>query len=559
MKNVYFCAKKLITNHNQMKKSTLILASLMMLFSLKTNAQNERILLFECFTNTGCGPCAQQNPALDALIDANADRVAAIKYHMSWPSATDPMYLHNTADNDSRKGVYGVNAVPHTVVDGIRFGSTPNGLSQNMVNNWLNIESPFEMRLSYEIDQTANTITVHVMGRSSASIQGNVRLYVGVIEKAIHFNSAPGPNGEKDFYSVMKKLLPAASGTYIGDVEPGDYFAYTFSWELANIYDMSQLDAIAWIQNQGTKEVYQACKSSESIEPFYANEAMVSDISNVKRTNCSGEAEPKVILTNNGSNDLTSAELEVVVNGESLKTVDWSGNLSIFESTAIDLGPISFVVEDDNLLEVRIKSINGGSDEAPMNDIATFDIIGAPENVAKVLKLSIRTDSNPQETTWKVTNLSTGEVVLEGGPYDQANHMYNETLEITGDGCFDFTIYDAGGDGFTTGGLYGLKAGGTTLFSGSSFGSSESNEFSYEVAVEVEEGYIHTTSIYPNPTDCVINIISQGEQCVTIYNMAGQRIFESQCSGELQIDMKQFGAGIYAVKVGNESTRIVVK
>ena len=542
-----------------MKKSTLILASLMMLFSLKTNAQNERILLFECFTNTGCGPCAQQNPALDALIDANADRVAAIKYHMSWPSATDPMYLHNTADNDSRKGVYGVNAVPHTVVDGIRFGSTPNGLSQNMVNNWLNIESPFEMRLSYEIDQTANTITVHVMGRSSASIQGNVRLYVGVIEKAIHFNSAPGPNGEKDFYSVMKKLLPAASGTYIGDVEPGDYFAYTFSWELANIYDMSQLDAIAWIQNQGTKEVYQACKSSESIEPFYANEAMVSDISNVKRTNCSGEAEPKVILTNNGSNDLTSAELEVVVNGESLKTVDWSGNLSIFESTAIDLGPISFVVEDDNLLEVRIKSINGGSDEAPMNDIATFDIIGAPENVAKVLKLSIRTDSNPQETTWKVTNLSTGEVVLEGGPYDQANHMYNETLEITGDGCFDFTIYDAGGDGFTTGGLYGLKAGGTTLFSGSSFGSSESNEFSYEVAVEVEEGYIHTTSIYPNPTDGVINIISQGEQCVTIYNMAGQRIFESQCSGELQIDMKRFGAGIYAVKVGNESTRIVVK
>ena len=542
-----------------MKKSTLILASLMMLFSLKTNAQNERILLFECFTNTGCGPCAQQNPALDALIDANADRVAAIKYHMSWPSATDPMYLHNTADNDSRKGVYGVNAVPHTVVDGIRFGSTPNGLSQNMVNNWLNIESPFEMRLSYEIDQTANTITVHVMGRSSASIQGNVRLYVGVIEKAIHFNSAPGPNGEKDFYSVMKKLLPAASGTYIGDVEPGDYFAYTFSWELANIYDMSQLDAIAWIQNQGTKEVYQACKSSESIEPFYANEAMVSDISNVKRTNCSGEAEPKVILTNNGSNDLTSAELEVVVNGESLKTVDWSGNLSIFESTAIDLGPISFVVEDDNLLEVRIKSINGGSDEAPMNDIATFDIIGAPENVAKVLKLSIRTDSNPQETTWKVTNLSTGEVVLEGGPYDQANHMYNETLEITGDGCFDFTIYDAGGDGFTTGGLYGLKAGGTTLFSGSSFGSSESNEFSYEVAVEVEEGYIHTTSIYPNPTEGVINIISQGEQCVTIYNMAGQRIFESQCSGELQIDMKRFGAGIYAVKVGNESTRIVVK
>ena len=542
-----------------MKKATLIMASLLMLVSLKLNAQNERVLLFECFTNTSCGPCAQQNPALDALINANADRIAAIKYHMSWPGANDPMYLHNTADNDARRGVYNVNSVPHTVVDGIRFGNLPSGLSQNMVNNWLTIESPFEMRLSYEVDEAANTITVHVMGRSSASIQGNVRLYVGVIEKAIHFNSAPGSNGEKDFYSVMKKLLPTASGTYIGNVEPGDYFAHTFTWELANIYDMSQLDAIAWIQNQGTKEVYQACKSSEDIEPFYANEGMVSNITNVKGTSCSGEAAPKVLLTNNGSNALTSAELDVVVNGESLKTVTWNGNLSIFECATIDLGSINFVVEDENLLEVKIKSVNGGDDEAPTNDVASFEIKGAPENVAKVLKLSIRTDSNPQETTWKVTDISTGEVVLEGGPYEQANHMYTETLDITCDGCYDFTIYDAGGDGFTTGGLYGLKAGGTTLFSGSVFGSSESNEFSYEVAVEVEENYSHTSNIYPNPTEGTVNIVSQGEQQITIYNMAGQRVFAGTCHSVLQIDMKRFGAGIYAIKVGNETTRIVVK
>ena len=542
-----------------MKRFIIILASLMMLVSLKLNAQNERVLLFECFTNTGCAPCAQQNPALDALINANADRVAAIKYHMSWPASNDPMYLHNTTDNDARRGVYNVSAVPHTVVDGIRFANLPSGLSQNIVNNWLTIESPFEMRLSYEVDANVNLITVHVMGRSSASIQGNVRLYVGVIEKEVHFNSAPGSNGERDFYSVMKKLLPTASGTYIGNVEPGDYFAYTFSWELANIYDMDQLDAIAWIQNQNTKEVYQACKSSQVIEPFFANEGMLSDISNVKSTNCSGEAEPKVVLTNNGSNVLTSAELDVLVNGESLKTVDWNGNLSLFQNTTVNLGNISFPVEAENVLEVKIKGVNGGSDEAPNNDIASFEFRGSPETVGKVLKLSIRTDSNPQETTWKVTNLWTGEVVLEGGPYDQTNHMYTETLEITGDGCFDFTIYDAGGDGFTTGGLYGLKAGGTTLFSGSSFGSSESNEFSYEVTADVEEDYRHNVNIYPNPTDGLLNVFCQDKQTVTIFNMAGQHVYESQCDGELQIDMKQFGSGIYAVKVGDETTRIVVK
>ena len=104
-----------------------------------------------------------------------------------------------------------------------------------------------------------------------------------------------------------------------------------------------------------------------------------------------------------------------------------------------------------------------------------------------------------------------------------------------------------------------MKAGGTTLFSGSVFGSSESNEFSYEVAVEVEEGYSHTSSIYPNPTEGTVNIVSQGEQQVTIYNMAGQCVFAGMCHSVLQIDMKAFGAGVYAIQVGSETQRIVVK
>ena len=541
-----------------MKKNILIVTSLLMLFSLKVSAQNERVLLFECFTNTSCGPCASQNPALDALINANGDRVAAIKYHMNWPGANDPMYLHNTVDNNARKSVYNVNSVPHTVVDGIRFANVPGSLTQNMVNNWLNIESPFEMRLSYEVDETANTITVHVMGRASQAVAGNVKLYVGVIEREIHYNSAPGSNGERDFYSVMKKLLPSASGTSIGNVEAGSYFAYSFSWELANVYNNDQLDAIAWLQNINTKEVYQACKSSESIEPFYANEAMLSDISNVKSTNCSGEADPKVLMSNNGSNAITSAELEVLVNGEWLKTFEWSGNLPSLQSETIDLGAISFPVEALNTLEVRIKSINGGIDEASSNDIASLEFKGSPETVGKVLKLSIRTDTNPQETTWKIINLTTGETVLEGGPYDEANHMYTETLDITGDGCYDFTIFDAGGNGLD-GGVYGLKAGSTTIFSGSTFGESESNEFSYEVTANVEECLDRSVNIYPNPTDGILNVVSKGEQIVVVYNTVGQIVFEGICDGLLQIDMKHFGAGIYAIIVGNETQRVVVK
>lgn len=546
-------------NTSLMKRLTVILASLLMLVCLKLNAQNERILLFECFTNTSCGPCASQNPALDALINNNSDRIAAIKYHVNWPGANDPMYLHNPADNNARRSVYSVQSVPHTVVDGTRYANAPAGINQNSVNQWLTITSPFEMRLSYEVDEPANTITVNVMGRASEAISGSVKLFVGVIEKAIHYNTPPGSNGERDFYSVMKKLLPGSAGITLDTVQADSYFAYSFTWELANVYNNDQLDAIAWLQNADSRVVYQACKSSQNLEAFFANEAAVSNISNVKTTNCSGLIEPKVQLTNFGSNPLTSAQLEVLINGESMKTVEWTGNMATFGSETVDLGEINFQVEEVNQLEVLIKTVNNTDDEAPSNNVANFTIKQAKHAVGTTVKVNIRTDSNPQETTWKVTKLSTGEVIQEGGPYTAPNTLYVEDLVIEGDGCYDFTIYDTGGDGLAGTGVYGLKAGSVTLFSGSRFGHSESNEFSYEVTADVEEGLSYSSSIYPNPTSGLVNIVSDGEQNVTIYNMAGQRIFDGLCDGALQIDMKRFGAGIYAIKVGNETQRVIVK
>ena len=542
-----------------MKKTTFILASLMMLFALKVNAQNERVLLLESFTNTGCGPCASYNPAMDALIANNADKIAAIKYHVNWPSAADPMYLHNTGENGARTSYYSVNSVPHVVIDGNRYSENPAQLNQNIINQLSVLESPMELRLTYEVDEVKNIITVFVMGRASTDIMGSLKLYVGVIEKEIHFTSAPGPNGERDFYSVMKKMLPNSTGTVLDEMMAGDYFTYVFTWELANVYNNDQLDAIAWVQNSNTKEVYQACRSSQEFVPFFANEACVNGLSNIKSVTCSGVESPKVVLTNCGSNALTTAEMEVLINGETMKTLTWNGNLASLASETIDLGEITFPVEDQNLLEVKLTSVNGGVDEAPANDVTSFTIKGSPDIVGKVLKLTIRTDANPEETTWKVTNLWTGEVVLEGGPYDTPNHNYTETLEITGDGCYDFTIYDAGGNGLTGSGIYGLKAGSVTIFSGKSFGDSESNEFSYEVTADVEETISATTAIYPNPTTGMVNIESDGEQKVTIYNMAGQRVYEGMNNGYLQIDMKAYGAGIYAIQVGEETQRVVVK
>lgn len=106
------------------------------------------------------------------------------------------------------------------------------------------------------------------MAKASADVSGSLKLMVGVIEKEIHFTSAPGSNGERDFYSVMKKLLPSSSGTSLGNMTAGDYVSFSFKWALANVYSIDQLSAVAWIQDGTTKEVFQACKSTDSFTPF---------------------------------------------------------------------------------------------------------------------------------------------------------------------------------------------------------------------------------------------------------------------------------------------------
>lgn len=217
-------------------------------------------MLVESFTNAGCMPCAQQNPAFDSLLEANIDCLAVIKYHTRWPLATDPMYLSNAADIDARTGFYNVATVPTAILDGNRYYSAPSGINQNIINQLLNIPPRFEMQIGSEVHPGDNKITVRVEGEAVSSVGGDLRLFVALVERETHFDAPPGTNGETDFLHVLKEFLTDASGLDLGSLEMGDHFDYTFDSKSTDNQCIENLSAIAWIQNYNTHEVYQACK-----------------------------------------------------------------------------------------------------------------------------------------------------------------------------------------------------------------------------------------------------------------------------------------------------------
>lgn len=253
---------KIDEDGGKMKQFALVLALLSMVFVLKVKAQTDRMVLIESFTNTGCGPCAQQNPAFDMLLGTNSDRVAVVKYHSSWPMANDPMYLANAEGVDTRIEFYHVVNVPTAIIDGNRYYAAPSGVTQSVIDQLLAIPSPFEMQLYLEADTLNNRLLAKAEGRSTIAVVGDLRLFVTLIENEIHFETAPGPNGEKDFYHVSQQFLTDPSGLGLGAMDSGQQFAFEFECDLPQNQSFNNLSVVAWVQNYNTKEVYQACKTN---------------------------------------------------------------------------------------------------------------------------------------------------------------------------------------------------------------------------------------------------------------------------------------------------------
>ncbi len=537
-------------------KKILSLLTLSLLLGIGiTHAQNQRIVVLECFTSATCGPCASANPNLDNLINNNADQLIAIKYHVNWPYAGDPMNLHNPTEVSSRVSYYSVNSVPISIGDGSWSGNSAS-VNQNLINQWAAVESPIEMRMNYYLNETQDTITVTVMGRASTDISSsNLKLHIAVLEQTMTYTSAPCTysNGERVFHNVMKKMLPNASGTSIQAMQAGDYFAYQYSWALANVMDVNELTAVAWLQDSNTKEVLQGCKSSENLEPFFAKQAKISNIDHAKKKVCSGTMSPYITVDNFGSETINTLDINVLVNEDTIKQITWEGNVETARSANISLGELEFGFGSTNNLKVEISQVNGVPDDYETS-VINYSFEEAPFVFNKSFKLTIRTDDNPQATTWDIVNTATGEVVLSGGPYDEAHHMYSEDFDLENGGCYLFTIYDADGDGLASGnGLYGLKAGSTTLFSGGNFKDKESNEFSFSKYEDIEENTVDAVVIYPNPSNGIVTVESANNGVLNVYNTTGQLVYNKNISGKTNVDVSNIEKGAYLFVITDEN------
>ena len=376
-----------------MKKITLSFS--LLITSLTVFSQTPRLSLYEEFTGENCPPCASANPPLNLLLASptNTTKIVAIKWQVPIPSApsnTWSLYQTNKVEIDWRwktlaSGGYGytpaINSAPSSKIDGQEasvFGASsghPANLNNNVISSAAAVPSEFSINMTRAWNQaySAVNLTVNIQATQSFSATGNLIFRLVMIERHVHFVTAPGTNGEKDFEDVAVKSFPTLqNGTPMtaGTWSVGQTQTFTINCPLPSyIRDKSEIAFVGFIQDDGNQKVAQAgLANSEGLSnDAKAVSAFVPNLS------CTNTIAPDVTIKNNGNNGITNFTITPYIDGIIKPIFSWSGNLAVGASTTMAIGSIT-VSGGSHTFSYNISAVSG-TDNNLVNNSATTKFV----------------------------------------------------------------------------------------------------------------------------------------------------------------------------------------
>lgn len=249
-------------------KKTIILILVFAALALASQAQ--RLVLVEEFTGENCGPCADENPRLNSLMNANTTKALLLRYQSPIPSA-GPIHNQYPSGVMARLNYYGCYFAPWGEVDGREVGSGQYPayvaqISQASIDAASAVPSPFSILLSTAYNSAKDSLVITVkITASSAYTASGLKLRLALAE-TLHFTTAPGDNGERHFEHVVRMLYPDASGTTLPDTwTAGQSQTFTMTGPVpAYVNKSNALLMAAWVQKDATKEVLQAQRTAIS-------------------------------------------------------------------------------------------------------------------------------------------------------------------------------------------------------------------------------------------------------------------------------------------------------
>ena len=274
-----------------------------------------------------------------------------------------------------------------------------------------------------------------------------------------------------------------------------------------------------------------------------------------------GEIRTGVEMQNLGEENLTSATIEIFIEGTSVLEYEWEGDLEPYATEEIELGDV--FIESQTELTISVTS------EVDDDTHASYEQnIQMAAEVERDIEVHFHTDFYPSESSWEIRN-SNNEVVASGGPYQPGNadqwggggpdaettKVHEISLPNVVD-CYSIHVFDEYGDGLQFGnnpaGKFGLDvySGGELVFEMilGDFGdqTQEDDVLNFDSPVSVND--LENTArvnVFPNPTTDFINIEFELEQdrqlLIEVFDVTGKRV-------DILHDKDFFNAGFHQLQ-----------
>lgn len=401
------------------------------------------LVLVEIGTGTWCTYCPGAAMGADDLIE-NGHPVAIVENHYG------DAYANNYSN--TRNSFYNITNYPTAVFDGTLSyvgGSHTASMYNNyvpLVNQRMAVTTPFDLDVTFT-DNGGNNFTASVDVSKVGDYSSDVVLHCFITESEIMV----AWQGQDHLNFVNRLMVPGTGGTPL-DFSNGNNLVEELNFDMNSSWERDNCEIVVAIQNMSTKEVLNCAKIS-MLQATYDYDATITEVLYPLEQACGTEISPRIEIKNYGGVNLTSVDVNYSVNGGDVSVYTWEGNLAFTETDEVSLPAIPFTMEANNTIEFTLTNPNGVEDENPANNTATADFTEAPETSTNI-EMQLFVGAWGNEISWEFYN-GNGEVIAEGSGYDN-NEIINMVLPVDGTGCYDFYLYDSGGNGFAGGGYLKL-------------------------------------------------------------------------------------------------------
>jgi hypothetical protein len=291
-------------------------------------------------------------------------------------------------------------------------------------------------------------------------------------------------------------------------------------------------------------------------------------------TYCIGTVTPNFTIQNYGTANLTTCTILVKLDGATMQTINWTGNLAMYETANVTISPLTTIPDGTHTISFELSDPNGITDENLTNNTINNSFI-VNSNGATV-HYDLYTDVYPSETSWILTEQGSSTVITSGGSYSSGHHHYTQDWCLNPGSCYTYTIYDAYGDGMnnnttttTDDGNVNITYNGQTLatVAGAAITITYSGGGTYysvnfcvtQSGVDVNslEGKLN---IYPNPASTEINISNAENSTVQLLDLMGKVVLTKNIVDNNDvITTAQLANGTYFVRITTENETVTRK